>query len=186
MIPCDVKVTDNVLHQHCVLPVNFTETRTTHNTARVQLGAVSLASVDYGLLSWAVMPEIVDSAFLRKSRSVVIPNSLYPTLPTITTFFSLSVNPLKKEKSRSLILSVCSTFDKVFAKVLSLSKAQSAPLHFYPPEVTHQATNQADFFCYFPLFTDTDLLRLLPALDSDGPSDEVSNQRSPLSKAVRT
>lgn len=74
------------------------------------------------------------------------------------------MNPLKKEKSRSFLFSVCSTFDKACAKVLSLSKAKSALVHFFTPEVTHQ-TNQADFFCCFPLFTDTNLLGLPPALD---------------------
>lgn len=126
-----------------------------------------LASVDYGLLFQAVMPEIVQICLSVEiiSRTRVILNSFTQPFQQSPASSACQWTPLRKRKVGLLFSRFCSTFDKVCAKVLSLLKAQSALVHFFSSQVIHQTTNQTDFFCCFPLFTDTNLLRPPPALN---------------------
>lgn len=98
-----MKVTDNVLQQHCAPSVNFTEAGTAHDTVRVY-NSLWLARGGYGLLLQAAAPEIVKSVFVWKSFQVLVLFSIpfIPTFPAITSFVSLAVNPLKNEKKSLL------------------------------------------------------------------------------------
>lgn len=100
-----------------------------------------LASVGYGLLFLAVMPEIVESAFLRKSFQGLALFSIPFTQPFQQSPVSSACQwtPLRRRKVDPLLSRFAPLLTKCLPKYWAFWNYTGA---FFSPEVTHQTTNQ--------------------------------------------